>query len=130
MNSAIIACEVSNSVGQSRATHTLDVSYGPVLKSTSDQVYEVDIGKDVRLKCEVEGNPKPVITWLKLGKNDTLNTDSELLVKAVNKGNAGKYICRASVKGFPEIQTLKIVTINGKDIPIQKKQLFYSMLFC
>ena len=113
MNSAVIACEVSNTVGQSRATHTLNIAFGPILKTLEDQVFGSDLGRDVRLKCEVEGNPKPDITWLKLGQTNVLSKDSELFIRGMNREKVGKYICRASVKGFPEISAKHIVALNG-----------------
>ena len=113
MNGAVISCEVSNSVGQSKASHKLDVAYAPTFKSPMESVYGVDLGRDARLKCSVDGNPKPDITWLKFGKTDVLNTDSELVVKSVNEEKVGKYICRASIKGFPEISSVIVLRING-----------------
>ncbi|CAG2101695.1 unnamed protein product [Medioppia subpectinata] len=112
INGAVIACQVSNSVGTNRATTTLNVAFGPILKPLNETVYGVDAGRDARLRCEVDGNPKPDIAWLMLGESNVLSTETELTVKDVTEAKAGKYVCRASVKGFPEISTQLIVRLN------------------
>jgi hypothetical protein len=113
MNGQVISCEVSNTVGSGKAKHTLDISYGPSFKSAMESVYGAELGQDVRLKCEVDGNPKPEITWLMLGSSNVLNTGSELTIKQMTTEKVGKYICRASVKGFPEISAQLFVFIKG-----------------
>ncbi|CAG2180997.1 unnamed protein product, partial [Oppiella nova] len=47
MNGAVISCQVSNSVGTNKATHTLNVSFGPILKPHNETVYGVDVNRDV-----------------------------------------------------------------------------------
>lgn len=113
MNGAVISCEVSNSVGQTKASHKLDVAYGPTFRASMDTVYGADVGRDARLKCSVDGNPKPDIAWLRFGQTDVLSTDTELVVKSVTEEKVGKYICRASVRGFPEISAVIVLRING-----------------
>ncbi len=113
LNGQVISCEVSNTVGSGKAKHTLDISYGPSFKSAMDSVYGAELGQDVRLKCEVDGNPKPDITWLMLGSSNVLNTGPELTIRQMTNEKVGKYICRASVKGFPEISAQLFVFIKG-----------------
>ncbi|CAG2171583.1 unnamed protein product, partial [Oppiella nova] len=114
-------------VGTNKATHTLNVSFGPILKPHNETVYGVDVNRDVRIKCEVEGNPKPDIAWLMLGQTNVLGTDGELLVKDVTEKKTGKYICRASVKGFPEISSQLIVRLNGPP-QIEDPYIHYGLI--
>ncbi|CAG2180177.1 unnamed protein product, partial [Oppiella nova] len=114
-------------VGTNKATHTLNVSFGPILKPHNETVYGVDVNRDVRIKCEVEGNPKPDIAWLMLGQTNVLGTDGELLVKDVTEKKIGKYICRASVKGFPEISSQLIVRLNGPP-QIEDPYIHYGLI--
>ncbi|XP_054164705.1 irregular chiasm C-roughest protein-like [Oppia nitens] len=127
MNGAVVVCQVSNSVGSNKVSHTLDISYGPILKAPPDYVYGVDLGRDVRLKCDVEGNPKPDITWKMKDKHKVLATEAELVVKDVTDSKAGKYICRAAVKGFSEITSVSIIQINGSP-RIHDPYIHYGLL--
>lgn len=110
---AIIACEVKNSVGESRATHTLSVNFGPVFKSPLPAVFGAELGNEVKLKCEVEGNPQPEIIWLLEGNTRVLSTESELNLGEMAYDLVGKYLCRASVRGFAEISGSTTVFIKG-----------------
>lgn len=60
---SIVKCEVSNVVGKSMDSETLDISYGPVFK-TRPQSVEADEGSVVTLTCDVDGNPVPEIVWI------------------------------------------------------------------
>ncbi len=113
MNGQVISCEVSNSVGSSKAKHTLDISYGPTFKTPLDSVFGAELGQDVRLMCDVDGNPKPDITWLMLGSSSVVHIGPELTINDMSKEKVGKYICRATVKGFPEISAQSLVFIKG-----------------
>ena len=113
-NGAKITCEVSNAVGVAKASHVLNLSFGPVLRSPLQEVYGVLPGQEVKLKCDVAGNPAPEIIWLFEGSPRVLSTESELIIPAMNYDLAGKYLCRASVRGFPEISTSTQVFIKGE----------------
>ena len=60
---AIVKCEVQNIVGKSGESETLDISYGPAFRMRPKSV-EADIGNEVILNCDVDGNPAPQITWI------------------------------------------------------------------
>lgn len=60
---SIVKCEVSNIVGKSMDSETLDISYGPIFK-TRPQSVEADEGTIVTLTCDVDGNPLPEIVWI------------------------------------------------------------------
>ncbi|XP_063760791.1 intercellular adhesion molecule 5 [Eleginops maclovinus] len=62
--SGIYTAEVSNSLGKSNTSVHITIEYGP--KFTCNDHYEVQVNST--LQCELEGNPKPDIKWLKDGK--------------------------------------------------------------
>ena len=113
MNDALISCEATNSVGSTRTNHQLKVNYAPEFISPTDQIIGIELGSDVTLTCAVAGNPLPEITWLYEGSPNVLNNGKDLVIKNVNIEKVGKYICRASVKGFPEIQSSIYLYIKG-----------------
>ena len=54
---------MSNMVGKSMDSETLDISYGPFFK-TRPQSVEADEGTTVTLSCDVDGNPVPETVWI------------------------------------------------------------------
>lgn len=73
-----------------------------------------DIGAEVSLSCDVEGNPQPDTVWTFEGSNAILSTDSRLVIPQLTLDKAGRYTCRATVAGFAEISTDVLVFIKGK----------------
>ncbi|XP_015795128.1 irregular chiasm C-roughest protein [Tetranychus urticae] len=113
MNGFPFTCEASNSVGTSKETYTLNIHYGPVFRSSLENVYAAVEGENVKLKCEPLGNPKPEIMWLYNGSSKVLSTNSELVIPSMSEDKAGRYVCRASVQGFPEVSSSTHVFIKG-----------------
>lgn len=113
LNEAVIACEVSNSVGTTKASHKLNIQFGPVITTPLENVFAAELGQEVRLTCNIEGNPHPEMTWLFHGSPEVLSTNSELIIPNMNYEKSGKYICRGSVAGFPEISATTLVFIKG-----------------
>jgi len=112
-NDVAVTCEVSNAVGVAKASHVLSINFGPVLRHPLPQVFGVSMGQEVKLRCDVAGNPTPEIAWFFDVSPRVISTDAELVIPSVTYDSAGRYICRASVKGFPEISTSTQVFIKG-----------------
>jgi hypothetical protein len=60
---SIVKCEVTNVVGKSEDSETLDISYAPVFRTRPKSV-DADEGESVTLTCDVDGNPIPEIVWI------------------------------------------------------------------
>lgn len=101
---------------------------GPVFRSTIENV-AADIGTEVSLNCDVEGNPQPDTVWTFEGSDAILSTDPRLLIPQLTLDKAGKYTCRATVAGFAEISTNVLVFIKGKQTILKKKFLHYPYSF-
>ncbi|KAI1286001.1 Irregular chiasm C-roughest protein [Halotydeus destructor] len=113
LNGAVIGCQVTNSVGSTLATQVLSVQFGPVFGTPLAPVTGVQLDQLVKLQCDVQGNPKPEITWLFEKSPRVLSTESELTIGQMTKDSAGSYLCRASVRGFAEIAASTHVFIKG-----------------
>ena len=108
---AIVKCEVHNAVGKSEESETLDISYGPTFKTRPKSV-EADIDSVVTLACDVDGNPSPDIVWIHDASERVVGTSPNLTI-TVSHLTAGKYYCKASVMGFPEIGSEATVYVKG-----------------
>ncbi|XP_052747892.1 irregular chiasm C-roughest protein-like isoform X2 [Galleria mellonella] len=112
-NKAVVKCEVSNSVGTRDKTVTLDVTYAPAFR-TRPQNIAAEVGKRVTLSCDVDGQPQPEIRWLfhEPGRIGVKGKAPNLNVYVDNE-TAGRYICKATVEGYPEIESEATVFIKG-----------------
>ncbi|XP_054169290.1 irregular chiasm C-roughest protein-like [Oppia nitens] len=113
MNGMVISCEAANSVGVGRAKWTLDVIYGPYFRTPLDSSTGSQMGQQITLRCDVDSNPRPNITWLMAGSTQVMSTGPELMIRDMSADKVGRYMCRASVKGFAEISAQSLVFIKG-----------------
>ncbi|XP_063390250.1 irregular chiasm C-roughest protein-like isoform X3 [Cydia fagiglandana] len=114
-HNAVVKCEVSNSVGKSEETVTLDVTYPPVFRTRPRDV-EADEGSTVSLHCDVDGQPKPEIKWVlhEPGRiAQPKGSEPTLKIKRVDEQSAGRYVCIAKVEGYNEIRSEATVFIKG-----------------
>ncbi|ENN81761.1 hypothetical protein YQE_01854, partial [Dendroctonus ponderosae] len=106
---AIVKCEVHNAVGKSEESQTLDVSYGPQFR-TKPRSIQTELGSNVVLTCDVDGNPFPNIIWYHEDKK--VGTSPNLTLK-VDQSNIGKYYCKAHVTGFQDIGAEAAIYLKG-----------------
>lgn len=109
---AIVKCEVHNPVGKSEESETLDISYGPRFR-TRPRSIQADLGATVTLSCDVDGNPPAEIVWTHDdGASKVVGTSANLTLD-VDRHTAGRYSCKATVIGFPEIGAEATVYLKG-----------------
>ncbi|XP_042205852.1 irregular chiasm C-roughest protein-like isoform X2 [Homarus americanus] len=120
-NTARVACIVSNSIGITKAQHTLSVEYAPRFKEEPTDVDE-DEDKSVTLTCDVDGNPPPEIVWLHEAEKKVINVGAKLTL-TVTPETVGVYHCRAGVTGFPEESRSMTVFMRGAPqvTPVEKQ---------
>lgn len=127
-NGAEIKCQVSNIVGKGKATTKLNIAYGPSFLSSMEYVYGATAGDTIRLGCNVDANPSPEVTWIKVGSSNVMASGPKLTIRNVNDDHVGEYLCRASVKGFSEITAIVFLRLNGKFDLVNS--LIQSYIFC
>ncbi|XP_075987706.1 irregular chiasm C-roughest protein-like isoform X2 [Anticarsia gemmatalis] len=112
-HNAVVKCEVSNSVGKNEGNITLQVTYPPTFR-TRPQNVEADTKSTVTLRCDVDGQPQPKLKWLfhEPGRIELRGRDPTLKIR-VSGSTAGRYICKASVDGYPEIESEATVFIKS-----------------
>ncbi|KAH9399917.1 hypothetical protein TYRP_017486, partial [Tyrophagus putrescentiae] len=113
-NGVDIRCQVANSVGTGRATVTLNIAYGPVFSPSMEYLVGAGSGETVRLACKVDrcgGGGGGVA--VNSGSNVLSSSGgSKLTIRNFSPDHAGEYLCRASVKGFPEISAIVYLRMN------------------
>jgi hypothetical protein len=83
----------------------------PEIRSRPGNV-EADIGSNVTLRCDVNGNPEPEISWTYEGSRRVLSTGPAYTFW-MNHDMAGKYTCTARVPGFTEVSADAHVFLKG-----------------
>ena len=127
-NKKSIKCEVQNTIGSKEKSETLSIHYGPhFLKKPED--YSGEKGKDAKMTCKVDGNPKPKYIWFRNGNDQIVHSyddsNSELTIK-ISEDTVGKYICRALVEGFPEVEGSAEVLMKGAPRFYEQSKIQYG----
>ncbi|XP_052131817.1 irregular chiasm C-roughest protein-like, partial [Frankliniella occidentalis] len=73
---------------------------------------QAELDATVTLTCDVDGNPVPEIMWIHEDKDRVVGSLPNLTFK-VEAERAGRYYCRASVPGYPEIGAEAAVLVKG-----------------
>ncbi|XP_068809626.1 hemicentin-1 isoform X3 [Struthio camelus] len=113
-DSAKYVCRVTNVAGAAEKTYEVDVYVPPVIEGDAGTVQnrQVVVGNPVTLECKAEGNPPPLLTWLKDGvpvrASDNLRILSggkKLEILNAVEADRGQYLCVAtSVAGEQEMK--------------------------
>lgn len=111
-----VTCEVSNMIGTGKYVHKFKIDRGPFFRRPLGESYGVTIGEELRLTCDIAGSPRPEITWLKEKEDRVVSKKETLIIPIMTYDSAGRYTCRASVPGFPELTANTLVFIKGQYI--------------
>ncbi|XP_013178589.1 PREDICTED: irregular chiasm C-roughest protein-like [Papilio xuthus] len=125
-NGAVLKCLVYNEVGKSEESETLEVTYAPSFRSFPKDV-EAEIGKVATLSCDVDGHPAPEIEWLHREEDQNIRVGRTAnLTLTVDTHTSGRYICKANVDGYPEIEAEAAIYIKGPPKIISNQTQFGS----
>ncbi|KAM8795513.1 kin of IRRE-like protein 3 [Eudromia elegans] len=110
-----VSCEVTNALGSTNISRTVDVYFGPRMASEPQSLL-VDLGSDAVFNCAWTGNPSLTIVWMKRGSGVVLSNENRLTLKSVRQEDAGKYVCRAVVPRVGAGEREVTLTVNGPPI--------------
>ncbi|XP_018325250.1 irregular chiasm C-roughest protein isoform X2 [Agrilus planipennis] len=119
---SMVKCEVHNPVGKSEESETLDISYAPYFRNKPKSV-QADLGSTKTITCDVDGNPLPEITWIKEDTNEVVSNNPNLTVK-VERKTAGRYLCKAHIPGFPDVEASAAIYLKGPPNIISRRTQF------
>ncbi|CAH2098731.1 unnamed protein product [Euphydryas editha] len=112
-NGAALKCVVQNQVGRNEDIGYLRVTYPPSFRNRPKDV-EAEIGKSVTLSCDVDGYPAPEIEWLHYEEDTNIRVGKTAnLTLTVDTHTVGRYLCKASIEGYPDIESEASVFIKG-----------------
>ena len=120
----VIACEVANSVGTSRAKLEVKVAFKPRYVKPPEPVIGISKGESTRLDCNIDSYPKANIYWSKYMPQ--LNEDPNAVDRYIDHWNeigegafievesAGRYRCVGKSSAFDdELKGETLVFIKG-----------------
>ncbi|XP_066463354.1 kin of IRRE-like protein 3 isoform X1 [Eleutherodactylus coqui] len=110
-----VSCEVTNALGSTNISRTVDVYFGPRMATEPESIV-VDLGSEATFHCAWIGNPSLTIVWMKRGSGVVLSNDNYLTLKNVRQEDAGKYVCRAVVPRVGAGERELTLTVNGPPI--------------
>uniref|UniRef100_A0A803SWA7 Kirre like nephrin family adhesion molecule 3 n=1 Tax=Anolis carolinensis TaxID=28377 RepID=A0A803SWA7_ANOCA len=110
-----VSCEVTNALGSTNISRTVDVYFGPRMMSEPQSLL-VDLGSDAVFNCAWIGNPSLTIVWMKRGSGVVLSNENTLTLRNVRQEDAGKYVCRAVVPRVGAGEREVSLTVNGPPI--------------
>ncbi|CAG2062908.1 unnamed protein product, partial [Timema podura] len=90
---------------------------------TRPQSLQADQGTTLTLSCDVDGNPPPDIVWIHDSTGKVVGTSVNLTLE-VDPDTAGRYYCKASVMGFPEIGAEATIYLKGPPTIISHRTQF------
>ncbi|CAI4232606.1 unnamed protein product [Auanema sp. JU1783] len=114
-HNAEYACQASNTIGTSKSTLRLNVSFAPRIVTTA-QTKEANEGEAVSFRCEATGNPQPVIQWTKSGSDEIIGKGDILVFEKVKMWQQGDYVCTAKVEGFKPATKTNSLFLRGPPI--------------
>ncbi|XP_075540319.1 terribly reduced optic lobes isoform X23 [Dermacentor variabilis] len=117
-------CSAENAMGKVTAQTTLKMQGTPFVRILQQNPYAVRVGDQIRLDCIAEGDPKPAVTWERIGQPITTysNVDelqggtTTLFIRRVAPSDSGIYVCKATNHGGASEERIE-VSVEGNRHP-------------
>ena len=116
-DSADYFCEATNKLGKDVQKTLLVVVSFPQFTVKPPAEIKGRIGANLTLNCSATGDPQPVISWKRQGSQlpvgRSQQIDGALVIRDVQKQDAGIYICVATSAGVFDAEAVANVGIPG-----------------
>ena len=128
-DSADYFCEATNMLGKDIQKTLLVVVSLPQFTFKPPVKIKGRIGANMTLNCSATGDPQPVISWKRQGSQlpvgRSQQIDGALIIRNVQREDAGNYICVATSAGVFDRETGAMV-----EVPPPKGKLRYLLMDC
>ncbi|XP_075744872.1 terribly reduced optic lobes isoform X13 [Rhipicephalus microplus] len=113
-------CSAENAMGKVTAQTVLKLQGSPFVRILQQNPYAVRVGDQIRLDCIAEGDPRPTVTWERIGQPITTYSNIEelqggtttLFIRRVAPSDSGIYVCKAANHGGLSEERIE-VTVEG-----------------
>jgi len=86
------------------------------------QSQAADVGDDVTLTCQVDGNPTPTVYWRRHGDERILGRQGTLRLSSVTSDQFATYTCSASSAGYSTVSRDVHLLRNGAPIIVSSRE--------
>ncbi|CAF1034661.1 unnamed protein product [Rotaria magnacalcarata] len=93
-DSSVVRCELANTEAQVRLEHTINVLVPPSISFVTPDV-QVRAGDPVTLECRAQGNPPPLLMWIRQGQEYPTSYSGIYRIESISKDDRGLYKCVA-----------------------------------
>lgn len=93
-DSGVVRCELANTEAQVRLEQTISVLVPPSISYITPDV-QVRAGDPVTLECRAQGNPPPLLMWIRQGQEYPTSYSGTYTIESVSKDDRGLYKCVA-----------------------------------
>ncbi|UJR30479.1 hypothetical protein I4U23_018012 [Adineta vaga] len=93
-DSGIVRCELANTEAQVRLEQIINVLVPPSIVYITADV-QVRAGDPVTLECRAQGNPPPLIMWIRQGQEYPTSYSGIYTIESVSRDDRGLYKCVA-----------------------------------
>ncbi|CAF3439485.1 unnamed protein product [Rotaria sp. Silwood1] len=93
-DSGVVRCELANTEAQVRLERTINVLVPPSISYITADV-SVRAGDPITLECRAQGNPPPLLMWIRQGQEYPTSYSGIYRIDSVSKDDRGLYKCVA-----------------------------------
>ncbi|XP_052404311.1 vascular cell adhesion protein 1 [Carassius gibelio] len=118
-----ISCKATLKLDSINQERTTTGEYGPGTITVSSNDTSVKLGERLEITCHADGNPKPTISWWKLGETEPELKNNKLTINNATWSQAGCYFCKVSNDAGSQQMSVNVTVVGPPNIP--KIQLSY-----
>lgn len=109
-DSGVVRCELANTEAQVRLEQTINVLVPPSIIYITPDI-QVRAGDPVTLECRAQGNPPPLLMWIRQGQEYPTSYSGIYTIESVSKDDRGLYKCVAEQQTGQKLTAENFVNI-------------------
>ena len=109
-DSGVVRCELANTEAQVRLEQTINVLVPPSITFITPDI-QVRAGDPVTLECQAQGNPPPLLMWIRQGQEYPTSYSGLYTIESVSRDDRGLYKCVAEQQTGQKLTAENFVNI-------------------